>query len=1173
MKIILNIFCCFLINSVVAQLRETYFQMPNRIVRILPYLSNESYTLEPNDVPYQQQADSILGGLIIVHNPLYNEPKNSVKYETNNPYCYLYYPYFQSTDLPPFLDSLIDGTYVQYYDKLPIRDVDTVKWNDKVVAAIFEVKNNRPEGEVRWYYPNGLLMQTGSYKNGFREGEWFYQGIRNTENVSKKQKDWFYEHSSTTHYLNGKKTGLEYLQNQLTSTGKHKPVIGETWMNYKENSPHGKYEYQINGKTRTIGEYTNGKESGKWIQYQWKDSIEHGKLIPRLIYTYSKDTIPTIFPAYFRNEFKHKSYKRPYYGESAYASPLNSDDNFVNSYIDKSIGENFQNYFYTPNCSHLSTGYSFDPNYVQPYFYLNQDFLRDSLNERHYYRDVIDTCGIHFFFSGVVEEYYSNGQLKLRFDFDHPETILNNTVYWENGKPMNTFRKTNVGNGWEELWYTEKGEIIEHRIYDSLFQLKSKPIDPNYVIFNERLYTVHGNEIWYTNTSAFLYSQTEPQLKEEKRILKGNALHEQFYFYPSRRTGYKALYLEKPYKNVKWFTFDSTFTASHFIDTVSFGDLFSIVEINDSIRNDYWYKYYQPLKNDTIHNSVVALGDFSAAIKMRTLQYDGKPYTGKLKIEFRKHIQPRISKTKNELVISIDRTTDLMLVYAFFPNLAHIIEGNSLAYITEFRYEEYKKVLPELELTTIELNLKDGILNGELNCFAPKKRPLASMQYVNGVLSGKETYYNNFPDSFRGFKSGYFSRGFQEDEVVENFKRTQITKQVNRLNGVLNGENSTLNLNGDTLCFNNYQNGKLEGEQFGVHEKYYREYFVYKNEKIISQRKVGSRTQKTLMDWSSETGIYRSYYKYGQLAQEAIIHPDQKYDTIRCYDTVGVLIKELCLTNQVLDYAIFYENGERSMTLDFEIEDTLVYPFCEEYKIFYPITRTIIHSKRVKYIAPLDDHQYSAYIKRYNQYNELEEEGNLYNGLKVGKWNYYQSDKSGYYSIVFADSSNFYNRNDQHREAEITYYNAEGKLISNGQLVNFSQEYSCLQRNYTEQFLVNYSLLNEQIPPDSLYPIKHYYKTGIKMNEGNLLNGEAHGLWRCYHSDGSLYELGNYENGKRHGRWLKGDLSQINFLGEYCLDPENADFKSLLSEIDVTVIYYDHGKITDVQEHHFRGTK
>lgn len=1172
MKFLFSIFCCFLINSVVAQLRETYFQMPNRSVRMLPYLSNEVSILETNDAPFLQQGDSINGGVMVVSNPKYDGNTSSGSRESYNPYCYLYYPInLESLNLPPFLDSLRDGTYAQFYDKLPIRDVDTVKWNDMVVAAIFEVKNNRPEGEVRWYYPNGLLMQIGSYKNGLRNGEWFFQSIENTEIISKKQKNWMYRYSSTTNYLNGKKNGLEYRHFQSNETGKSSHIIEEMWLYFKADVFHGNFESRINGKTRSIGEYTNGKESGKWIQYQWKDSIEHGKLIPRLIYTYSKDTIPTVFPAYMRNEFKHKSFKKSYYeyGGSAYASPLNPDDNYANSYLIKSIGENFQNYFYTPNCYHFSTGYSYNPNSVQSYFYLNQDFLYDSLNVRHNYNDVIDSCGIRFFFSGVLEEYYANGQLKLRFDFDHPETILNNTVYWENGKPMNTFRKTNVGNGWEELWYTEKGEIIEHIIYDSLFQFKSKPIDPNYVIFKERLYTIYGNEIWYTNSSSFLYSQTEPQLKEEKRILKGKQLHEVFYFYPSRRTGYKALYLEKPYKQVKWFTFDSTFTASHFIDTVSFGRLFSVVEINDSIRNDYWYKYHQPLKNDTIHNSVVAFGDLSASVKMRTLQYDGKPYTGRLKIEFRKHIQPRISKTKNELVISLDRTTDLILLYTFFPNLSDILRGNSLATITEFRDEEFKEVLPELELTTIELNFIDGVLNGELNCFAPKKRPLASMQYVNGILSGKETYYNNFPDSFRSFESRYFSRGFQEDEVVENFKRTQITKQVNRLSGVLNGANITLNLNGDTLRFKNYLDGKLDGEQLEVREKYYRDYFVYKNEKIIAQKKVDVRTGITLMDWSSEIGIYRSYYKYGQLAQEAIIHPNQKYDTIRCYDTLGFLIKHICLINQLLDNAIFYDNGERSMTLDFAIEDSLSYLFNESFNIFYPITSNVIIGKTRQETK----HYYSAYIKKYNQYNELEEEGNLYQGIKVGKWNYYSTDKSGNYSIVFADSSDNYNPYSQHREAEISYYNAEGKLVSKGQLVDYGQEYSCLQRNYTEQFLVNYSLLNEQIPPDSLYPIKHYYKTGVKMNEGNLLHGEAHGLWRCYHSDGSLYELGNYENGKRHGRWLKGDLSQINFLGEYCLDPENSDFKSLLSEIDVTVIYYDHGTITDVQEHHFRGTK
>lgn len=1170
MKYLLTSFLCFLISSVFGQLQETYFQLPGGNVRMLPYLSNAIAGYEVSTCPFITQTDSISGDLVVVRNPDFDTTEMSNYVFARDPYCYLIYPNESSgVDLPPFLDSLRDGMYVQFYDALPIRDVDTIKWKHAIVAAVFEVENNRPIGEVSWYYPNGLLMQKGSYTNGLRDGEWFFQSIYPDNRSSKKTKNWLFDHSTTINYSNGSKNGMEHRFQQSYPYKKHHLIIHESWQNYNQDIPHGKYERRINGKLNTIGEYHNGKPAGKWEHYQWKDSVEYGKLIPRLVYTYAKDSTAVHFPVYLRGNFKHSSLVKS--DQTLFSEPISMSyyEYYPDPYQFESIGENLSAYYQVPNCLNLSPSHKFDPLNVPDYLSSTNYSLYDSIGKHHSFRQAAITCGIVFSFSGILEEYYSNGQLKLHFDFDHPETLLNNTVYWENGRPMNRFQKTKTGNDWEQLWYSEQGKIIEHIIYDSLFKFKAKAVDPNYVTLNGKMYSRSGDLLSHTNSEHPRYSETGPVLIEEQRVLKKNQLIEQFHFYPSRRTGFKALGLNKPYKNVRWFTFDSTFTSVHFVDTISFGQLFSVVEVSDSIRNDLWYEYHQPLKNDTIHSGVIPFGDLSTTINMRCILYSGKPYTGKLNIRFSDQTKPRLSATKNGLMVSLNRNTDLALLVALFPNLSSILFGNNKSVFTDQSIDQgLLAALDELELKSIEIQLTNGILAGEVNCFSSNNRPLANLHYQAGLLSGKQTYYNNFPNTYRNVISHTYLQ-ISADQTTENFKRNQVTQQVHYSSGVINGAELKMDLNGDTLSLYKFNNGALDGEQLTMGYQHTRNYVFRKNDAVVAERKVDQRTGITLMNWSSETGVYRSYHANGQLAQE-FIDRNQIYDTIRCYDTLGSLTQKLCLTNRILDFAIFYENGERSSTIDFAIEDTLLYLFYDNGRIRYPIAKQVMTDKVVRGNYTYDN-GYTGYLKKYNQYNEVEEEGMLTKSTKTGEWHYYQRNNNSHYCIHFSDSvkgNHFYNL----RAGNVIFFDSVGKVISKGQLLDYSTEYSCLQRNYNEQFAVNYELYNSTTPPDTLMPVVHYYKTGVKMNEGNLLNGQAQGLWRWYHSDGSLYSLGNYNNGKRHGRWLEGDLSKVNFLGEYCLDPDKTDYTKLLSELEVTVIFYDHGKVMNVQNHQFRGT-
>jgi antitoxin component YwqK of YwqJK toxin-antitoxin module len=78
-------------------------------------------------------------------------------------------------NIPPALESLPDGKYMQYYAPTYYTDKDTIKKIEKQVACVFYLKNNLLEGESFWFDEYGKLYKKGSYVNGKREGEWWFE--------------------------------------------------------------------------------------------------------------------------------------------------------------------------------------------------------------------------------------------------------------------------------------------------------------------------------------------------------------------------------------------------------------------------------------------------------------------------------------------------------------------------------------------------------------------------------------------------------------------------------------------------------------------------------------------------------------------------------------------------------------------------------------------------------------------------------------------------------------------------------------------------------------------------------------------------------------------------------------------------------------------------------------
>ncbi|MFL5810969.1 MAG: toxin-antitoxin system YwqK family antitoxin [Flavisolibacter sp.] len=148
------------------------------------------------------------------------------------------------------------GTYLLYGEGAFVNGKRDGKWNlyiieDKTFRKILSQKlayvDGRPEGEFKFFYPDGNIAKTGNYKNGQIEG------------------------AATIYYQNGAVFGLqtytegkkEGLQKYYFPTGKKKSMV-----NYVAGKMNGKSEtYYENGNIQESMEYTADSADGNYRYY------------------------------------------------------------------------------------------------------------------------------------------------------------------------------------------------------------------------------------------------------------------------------------------------------------------------------------------------------------------------------------------------------------------------------------------------------------------------------------------------------------------------------------------------------------------------------------------------------------------------------------------------------------------------------------------------------------------------------------------------------------------------------------------------------------------------------------------------------------------------------------------------------------------------------------------
>ena len=101
------------------------------------------------------------------------------------------------------------------------------------------------DGKYIFYNDSGLVISSGTFKEGYEEGEWFYINGNSRQFGS---------------YFNGEKIGewrSYYNKKQIVFKGK-----------YENGIPTGKHMFWYqNGTLRRFGDYRSGRKNGDWFFY------------------------------------------------------------------------------------------------------------------------------------------------------------------------------------------------------------------------------------------------------------------------------------------------------------------------------------------------------------------------------------------------------------------------------------------------------------------------------------------------------------------------------------------------------------------------------------------------------------------------------------------------------------------------------------------------------------------------------------------------------------------------------------------------------------------------------------------------------------------------------------------------------------------------------------------
>ncbi len=1095
-----------------------------------------------------------------------------------------------SYDIIPPLDKLPDGKYVQYYGEYYHPEANgLLTLKNSTVAGYFELKNNLLEGNAYWIDVLGDTVKQGQFHNGIKEGVWTLS---------------FFFHATYR-----TKADVEYF---LANEQRYTTLI-QTYTNGIENGPYFLYRgKQLIRK----GSYKDGEESGEWFIYgtdfgyngetytESKDS-----LVLKKHYTYAEKQLVSHKPYIRDNDGEYYNYPEKYYtfpedyeeypeinfrGMKSFAFKNDQDLDLPEEDVNAYDGEEYSDE-YEGDYQYESDYYDGQPR--EEGYWVGDIYLTKA--------KMVDSVGIINKYDGVYEEFYDNGQIKVRLNYSNGDLVEEDTIFWDNGKPADVIIYDPVKKEYERRLIDYTGVVYQIDLYDSTCMFIKQLLDPLYkdkhvfiegydaATFNEydeysslglpnfyfeylNMDTLSDNKLkgnivvlksWYADTTdkeTRTYNADERILTKEVKAVN-HKLHE-----------------------VTTFEFDETFSSVRGNRINYLGDLRLVTNFNGSYM-------MSPYINDSFPAMRAAYPDESYDLTSEEiLEYKNEPFNGTFTMRMDEK-SSKVSVKKNKIDVSVSTSEKfyekLYQDYVRFTETGKTKYDDVLSLTTGMQMDlEYmaNMMFPftwyMMErrgiVDKIEGNLLNGKPNGSWKAFDESGKLVLEYRFFNGEREGKQQEY--------AWKYPQAKKSKLEYERPANLLDTFPAKTVHYLwkqseckNGLKSGDEITYNWQGKVAGKTTYKEGYPDGPSFEKN-KIASTYANYENGAVDGIVKtylhLPGKDTILLYELNFQDGALqgesRSYHTNGKLSKRGFFLNGLPIDDYEGYDSLGTRFHYVKFQYSFPVEEKIWEANQLSVRYQFDWRDSIyfnpedivdamsvnnmLYKFGllgNQYNQPYYGRPSLVEKTGINY-----------HMTKYFPNDTVSRDGALSAGKKTGCWQFYAYDGEKLYEVDYYDTIIRLNDSIQFKsKGVLTDFNRKGDLLSKSYIIEKFEKYDCSHTDHYEirQFYTFWQA------HDSLHRIngyvKNYYDNGVLQSEGNMKAGLPDGIWKYYDPFGKLNHVGEYKLGKRDGRWLSGDLSKSKYLGDICMNPNLPDLEEQMKYqekvLDIYIRHFKMGKL------------
>ncbi len=1100
----------------------------------------------------------------------------------------------------PYLDSLPDGHYVQYYKPFPKVFPDgSVTIVRDAVACSFEFRNNKMEGPATWYYPLGEIQAIASYKGGFLDGR-----------------------ITTIEYDDVNWMGLPKWRYRIAAKNNYiiprypDSVICE----YKGGVKNGAYSvYEHNGMwPRESGFFVQGAPSGTWTKRSYSQSLGEDSTKFTARFTYADSAIVCREPVILRDNISSSYYvsdSKEYYFDRENHASFN-------------FSQLFEPAFPPDSSDNLDLEEEKNLSYEELHQFDGAYFTNDMNREA-----AIDSFGVYYKFQGPYEVYYTDGTPMYRTRFENGCKGAFDTLYYKSGTPFLLTQYRADSADLTATIYDMHEKVVNRFYFDSTGQYKYSALD---------LEAPEGTQI---NGYPFEYDQEMNRFTYEigknwqDSLLRDSVLLEmnlnfrdssvtfaRYYFPPEKTLRVNAFTLSGKTLYTTEFVFGEDFEYWNGSGNSTFGEFSQkytlsatydaneriFIPWNPSLMNESQpeARIFQPYDDYDINSEVQLLREgipFSGSFE---LSFTGSRYKFRsgadavsVRVPVNRRFQVKLEKQYkrflkngklpensllNELSFDIYRNNfyhnrPVSFFFMDFHQFSNLPELESVGLEDRDFYDDpffgYEKMNPQL----ITGSYLDGKPTGTWQIRNADDQLLSEINYEKGELNGTTRTWRLQPGYESLNETDYiFDMRVIPDSLPQ--KDLLFLEQEDQFrNGMLDGTSRSYNWYGKVLKEKHYKNGLEEGDAF-ERNKYARTAMHFQNGELDGIVQTWfyplSGDSILLYDLNFQNGALqgesRSYHTNGKLAKRGFFLGGRPIDDYEAYDSLGFKYQYVKFKYTFPVEEKVWELNELSVRYEFDWRDSIYFEpsditsveslngmlaelgmadYYEMYGTPYTGRPRLIDKTGIDY-----------HITKYYPNGQVARDGYISNAHKTGCWKYFDYNGDFLYEIAYKDSIIALNDSIRFRSKGICYrYDASGNLLSSSHVIEKFEKYDC---SHTDHYEIRQFYTLYQSPADTVDrmngPVKNYYDNGVLQSEGMMKNGLPDGVWKFYDPFGNLNQVGTYVLGKRDGRWLGGDLSKTRFLGEICLNPNLPNLEEEIAyrekQLNIVITNYRMGQ-------------